>query len=76
MNPGHEVARQAFDVMMGRGWGIGHMTCEEAGRWRWYVDFHDADTSFEFGNQPHGNSFDDPFTALVGADKWMKEAGK
>lgn len=51
------IARNAFDVMMRRGWSV---KCFQSGRW--YVD----------NGSEYLNSADDPFTALLEADAWYK----
>lgn len=58
-----ELARNAFDVMMRRGWN--------PMRWpngRWCVE--DGTGS---QHSPGTEGYPDPFTALVEADKWHKE---
>lgn len=52
------LARNAFDVMMRRGW----YPRPHFGKWR----AHGADGYM-------GDEFPDPFTALVETDKWYKE---
>lgn len=52
------LARNAFDVMMRRGW----YPIPYFGKWR----AHGADGYM-------GDKFPDPFTALVETDKWYKE---
>lgn len=62
-----ERAAQAFDVMMRREWGV--KRGEYAGKDGWFVVHN-----FEGGiAMLHGKVYGDPFTALVEADKWMKE---
>lgn len=65
------LARNAFDVMMRRGWANTRQFHAD-GKITWGADFcrFDPKSFFEFSNLPHANSFDDPFTALVEADKW------
>jgi hypothetical protein len=59
------LARNAFDVMMRRGWGIFRLKDET---WRVQDEF-----SLWLWND--GRFFDgpDPFTALVEADRWYRE---
>ena len=52
------LARNAFDVMMRRGWSVYR---DEWSHWR--ITYDGADTQ----------SYADPFTALVEADRWHKE---
>ena len=64
------LARQAFDVMTERGWyavpvGIGHWRVRNQGG-------YDMDCHFML----EGGTFNDPFTALVEAGKWMSEHEK
>lgn len=58
------LARNAFDVMMRRGW-----TLEQIGT-TWFVA-DGCDGATEAANAVGG--FQDPFTALVEADKWYRE---
>jgi hypothetical protein len=59
------LARNAFDVMMRRGWGV---TTDR------YVDLWDAIHGDTGGIVMEGSErgFPDPFTALVEADAWYK----
>lgn len=50
------IARNAFDVMMRRGWGV---TCDRL--------------KSQFCALEESGWFDDPFSALVEADKWYTE---
>jgi len=63
------LARNAFDVMMRREWGVKQCTvgpeCEPA----WYADWSTV-TNVEM---PDSLYCKDPFTALVEADKWYRE---
>lgn len=66
------LARNAFDVMMRRGWmPIKHQDKD------WYASFEadEADAFFGLDTLPvqKGVLYPDPFTALVEADKWYKE---
>ena len=66
------LARNAFDVMMRRGW-IAVQHCMTPGQETWIVL-----NKFKVAVERGGNSgvyFEaaDPFTALVEADKWYKE---
>ncbi len=61
------LARNAFDVMMRRGWWP---SWEEDGDWR--LD-EPGDVCTELGEWVRANPFPDPFTALVEADKWYRE---
>ena len=61
------LARNAFDVMMRRGW-----TACRSSSGEWYATWPDPDTVFAFGNAT-GNSYPDPFTAIVEADRWYRE---
>lgn len=62
------LARNAFDVMMRRGWYVGRYPANK----KWFVSFHspkfDTILSREKCGYKHYHS--DPFTALVEADKW------
>jgi hypothetical protein len=59
------LARNAYDVMMRRGWYAG--PCNKGGWEAFYADGTPVD-----GLSPNiGHA--DPFTALVAADAWMKE---
>ncbi len=65
------LARKSFGVMMRRGWHAERSHRPDmTGKWIVY---------FEASQGPHRNEekgelfFDDPFTALVEADKWYKE---
>lgn len=62
-----KIARLAFDVMMRRGWHA--EKCVESGQWfipKLVLHFHQPG-SIEAAYA------DDPFTALVNADKWYRE---
>lgn len=55
------LARNAFDVMMRRGWGVEN-------RGGWYA-------TSKYGDRAVGGTdlYPDPFTALVEADAWYKQ---
>lgn len=59
------LARNAFDVMMRRGWGVVHRSSG------WFVPIPDEG----FWNETAFRKmrFPDPFTALVESDKWYRE---
>lgn len=64
------LARNAFDVMMRRGWGI---VLFPSG---WTIAIKDVSESFIM-NKFRGMRWPDPFTALVEADAWyMKNIGE
>lgn len=68
------LARNAFDVMMRRGWYAVPFNRAKAGVW-WVVRTrggYDIPLSFAVKNK-HRGEFADPFTALVVADEWMKQ---
>lgn len=56
------LARNALDVMMRRGWGVMRLSGVPA--WR-AVDWE--------GREILSGFYDDPFTALVQADRWYRE---
>lgn len=61
------LARNAFDVMMRRGWNpTKHMPHDKHHGW-WHVVDEWYDEFLDVGPWP------DPFTALVEADKWYRE---
>lgn len=63
------LARNAFDVMMRRGWSPSLIVNgERSGMW---VIIGDCSIKIDAFNAKY--AFDDPFTALVEADKWHKE---
>ncbi len=59
------LARNAFDVMLRRGWGVERVWDNDLRVYRWYI-VTDAPRALREG-------FADPFTALVKADEWMKK---
>lgn len=59
------LARNAFDVMMRRGWHV-WPPCEDIG-WKVFA------TTASMDKWTLENHFLDPFTALVEADKWYRE---
>lgn len=61
------LARNAFDVMVRRGWGV--VKCSESDQW--VVSCLASDAFERPGGLDHIYA-DDPFTALVEADKWYK----
>ena len=61
------LARNAFDVMMRRGW---HAYFDEAAQ-GWFLGGHHG--SLNAFSQSVGACFSDPFTALVEADKFYRE---
>jgi hypothetical protein len=82
------LARNAFDVMMRRGWspekyidgwtatGTDREQIVVLSKWRrelcgWHRDEHGEAQWGPDGNKPA--QFPDPFTALVEADKWLRE---
>lgn len=72
------LARQALDVMMKRKWqprfmGIVNGRCEWTA-FSWRTQRNVADMSDMLQSWPENKLvFDDPFTAIVEADRWMKE---
>lgn len=60
--PGDEVAKQAFDVMTQRGW----YAVQDLDKWAVGPSCHMPDYLLNA-------RLDDPFTALVEADRWYKE---
>ena len=64
------LARNAFDVMMRRGWGP-----KLARDGTWFCDAFDDNSrqSKEFMDWVFSQSYADPFAAVVEADKWYKE---
>lgn len=67
------LARNAFDVMVRRGWGV--LKSWEKDRPGWFVVTFDEDHSSPV--MPNDSPFwSDPFSALVEADRWMKEQEK
>ncbi len=71
--PGDEVARAAYDVMQRRGWGVRKIgeswtpvENDAAGRMFWQMPWIMRQISCEV------RGWDNPFTALVAADAWMK----
>ncbi len=68
------LARNAFDVMMRRGWTPSPI--QRPGQTRWQVRMRngaDMPLAFICDVLDHRGEFADPFTALVAADKWMRE---
>lgn len=62
------LARSAFDVMMRRGWNPYRISG------RWHINSgNDGCCMGRFEEWLRDMSWDDPFTALVEADKWFKE---
>lgn len=61
-----KLARNAFDVMMRRRWSV---FCASNGRWA--VTWPEANSLHRFCNAT-GNSYPDPFTAVVEANEWYK----
>ncbi len=59
------LARNAFDVMLRRGWGVERVWDNDLRVHRWYI-VTDAPRALREG-------FADPFTALVEADRWYAE---
>lgn len=71
------VGRQAFDVMMRRGWTANRAKDAIDGTQRWWVDatFDGSDdednwSPDDFQAWMEDRHWPDPFTALVEADKW------
>ncbi len=62
------LARNAFSVMMQRGWFVRLMPIRE---WIVYDEF--SGPIWDKKNKRHPPKFYDPFTALVEVDKWYKE---
>ena len=60
------LARNAFDVMMRRGWGMHQYETE-------WVILPDEDNELPFEAWLQRQEFPDPFTALVEADAWYRE---
>ena len=71
--PGHEIAKEAFDVMMRRGWGVARQYPEQGGQW--YVNDENETQIAQLinGKWCYPSICDDPFTALVEADRWYRE---
>jgi hypothetical protein len=61
------LARNAFDVMMRRGWGV---TKSPLGGWYVNADLETCVKFAKFLGPPHTEPSPDPFTALVAADEW------
>ena len=61
------LARNAFDVMMRRGWAA----VEVGGHWQ-VRDRNGWDLPLSFYVTEHKGRFPDPFTALVEADAWFR----
>ncbi len=59
------LARNAFDIMLRRGWGVERVWNNDLRVYRWYI-VADAPRALREG-------FADPFTALVEADRWYAE---
>ena len=65
------LARNAFDVMMRRGWGVSK--ARYAGEFGWVVwERRRIEAIGEGMALIHGKVYDDPFTALVEADRWYR----
>ena len=68
-----ELAQNAFDVMIRRGW---YAVPIKRMKFTWWVvrdqNGHDMPLAFITSHQSRGE-FQDPFTALVEADKWYRE---
>lgn len=58
------LAREALDVMMRRGWGV---------KKAWYGGWEIIGGGSLFEESKRESWGDDPFTALVEADKWYRE---
>lgn len=70
------LSRNAFDVMMRRGWTAIPMRRGDELWWSVRLkDGSDMDLKF-IVNSPSRGLFSDPFTALVEADKWYRENAK
>lgn len=72
------LARNAFDVMMRRGWGV-DTDDSDPPRWFPIVDSRQGDAHHVlYGKMPGTELPDwpDPFTALVEADEWLKKQEK
>lgn len=63
-----DLARNAFDVMMRRGWSA---QCVDKNFW--YVC---DDCGDDVVLEESSHHWEDPFTALVEADKWYREHGE
>jgi hypothetical protein len=65
------LARNAFDVMMRRGWN----PCKSSLSGNWRIDMNDGDyfTIPLDATDIEPWEFADPFTALVEADRWYRE---
>ena len=61
----HALARNAFDVMMRRGWGVEQIWNNDLRIHRWFIV-----TGLSVALR---EGFVDPFTALVEADRWYRE---
>lgn len=67
------LARNAFDVMMRRGWGVG-LSSQEGPMHGWYVSLPSEMFPVDRAMFPLCNMrASDPFAALVAADAWYRE---
>lgn len=71
----HVLARQAFDVMMRRGWWACRIAGSTPIEWRvsTYSEPSLTPTNSGFRSWCRSHAFSDPFTALVAADRWLRE---
>ncbi len=67
------LARNAFDVMMRRGWGVKRMPHKFARQWYVGFDSKGFDTILSREKTGYVHCHADPFTALVEADRWYRE---
>lgn len=66
------LARNAFDVMMLRGWQVERWQ-NKFGNYFWRVSQSPFHPTTEFWKYLEKRQWVDPFTALVEADKWHRE---
>ncbi len=70
------LSRNAFDVMLRRGWVVSYSD-EQPRKWHSGIPMSDmariADAKLGHDCPLFKDGFDDPFTAIVEADKWFKE---
>lgn len=70
------LARNAFDVMLRRGWYAAPRLHHRFDTWQTWEVCHNGSEPvmpLRWHWEPHQGVFDDPFTALVEADRWYRE---
>lgn len=67
------MARNAFEVMMRRHWWSVEFSCDESGAKAWHVSSYCVPVHGEMRKFVASQICVDPFTALLEADKFMKE---